>query len=399
VSKEKSMDPSTFAELVRAVNHYVDRAVIPAESTIEREAAVPHWIRREAADMGLFGYALPAEYGGLGCSVHEEVQLAIEFGRASLAFRSMFGTNNGIAGQMIATAGTEEQKRTYLPLMASGQMIASFALTEPEAGSDAGSIATTAIPCADGYRLSGTKRFITNAPMADIFVVFARDPRVASRAGGICAFLVDREATGLHVGAVDEKMGQAGALSADVNLDNVVVGDHALLGTAVGQGFRQAKAVLDRGRMHVAGLSVGLAQRVLDECVTYASARKQFGQTIASFQLIQGMVADMQTEIFAGRALVLDSAVGFESNDQAGLRAAASKYFCSEMCCRVADAGVQIFGGLGYMRGMVVERLFRDARLLRIYEGTSQIQQLVIARSVLHGGSPGRVRIIDGVRS
>ena len=374
------MDAQDFADVLDAVRSFVRERVIPREDEIERTDRIPDDLRTASAEMGLFGYALPEEYGGLGLSMSEEVRLAFELGYASPAFRSMFGTSNGIAGQTIVKAGTDEQRRTWLPRLAAGQAIGAFALTEAEAGSDPSTLTTSAVRDGDAYVINGAKRFITNAPEADVFLVFARTGGEGSR--GISTFIVEAGTPGLSVGPSDEKMGQRGAHTAEVYFQDVRVPASAMVG-AEGTGFRTAMASLSHGRVHIAAVSVGVAQRILDETVAYAKERRQGGRRIGDYQLIQGLIADSQTELYAGRAMVLRAAEAYDAGEDRRLGPSCAKYFCTEMCGRVADRAVQIFGGMGYMRGVAVERFYRDVRLFRIYEGTSQIQQVVIARELL----------------
>jgi acyl-CoA dehydrogenase len=295
----------------------------------------------------------------------------------------VIGTNNGIGSQGLVLDGTDEQRQRYLPRIASGELIASFALTEPEAGSDAASLKTSARRSGQEWVINGTKRYITNAPHAGIFTVMARtDPNDRS-ARGISAFLVERSAPGLSIGKPNKKMGQQGAHTADVIFENCRVPGSALLGGEEGQGFRTAMKVLDRGRLHIAAVCVGLAERLIEDALTYALDRRQFGQPIAEFQLIQAMLADSKTEAYAARAMVKDAARKREEGASIATEAACCKLFATEMVGRVADRAVQIHGGAGYMADYAVERLYRDARLFRIYEGTSQIQQLVIARNMI----------------
>jgi acyl-CoA dehydrogenase len=376
------MDADVFDSVLSTVKRFVRDEVIPRESEIEETDDIPAELVKGAAELGLFGYALPEEYGGLGLSIVEDVELAFALGYASPAFRSLFGTNNGIAGQVIVAEGTDEQRARYLPAMASGELLASFALSEPEAGSDAASLLTTAERDGDTYRINGTKRFITNAPRAGLLVVFARTGAPGSGAKGISTFLVEADLPGITVEEHDQKMGQAGSWTADVLFNDVTVPAAARVGEE-GQAFRTAMRSLDRGRLHIAAVCVGMADRLLAESVTYAAQREQFGQAIGSFQLIQGMLADSKTEAYAGRTMVRDAAQRFMKGESTTTVAACAKYFCSEMVGRSADRAVQIHGGNGYMRGVPVERMYRDARLFRIYEGTSQIQQIVIARSLL----------------
>jgi acyl-CoA dehydrogenase len=376
------MDAQDFADVLSAVRTFVREQVIPREDEIERTDEIPAQLRETAKRMGLFGYALPEEYGGLGLSLSEEVRLAFELGYASPAFRSMFGTSNGIAGQVLVHAGSAEQRTAWLPRLAGGEVIAAFALTEAEAGSDPSTLTTSASKDGDDYLISGAKRFITNAPEADVFMVFARTGGAGGR--GVSTFLVERDSAGLEVGPPDEKMGQRGAHTAEVFFDAVRVPKHNLIG-AEGTGLRTAMASLAHGRLSIAAVCVGLAQRILDASVDYAKSRTQGGHKIGEYQLVQGLIADSQTELYAGRSMVLEAARGYDAGEDTKLGPSCAKYFCSEMLGRVADRGVQVFGGMGYMRGVPVERFYRDARLFRIYEGTSQIQQLVIARQLLGG--------------
>jgi acyl-CoA dehydrogenase len=380
---EGSMESAVFAEVRAAVRRLVRESVIPRELEIEDTDSVPDELRRLAAEMGLFGYALPEEYGGLGLGMSEDIQLAFEFGYTAPAFRSLFGTNNGIAGQVIARFGTEEQKRTYLPRLASGAAIASFALTESEAGSDPSGLRTVARRDGDHYVIDGQKRFITNAKLADVFVVFARSDPAARGGRGISSFLVDAGTPGLSVGPKDSKMGQLGAWTSEVFFDGVRIESSQLIGAVEGRGYQNALTVLSRGRLHIGGLCVGMAQRILDESVRHAALTKQGGAPIGRFQLVQAMLAESHAEILAGRALVVDAAARYDSGEDTSVGPSAAKLFCSEMVSRVADRGVQVHGGMGYMRSTLVERFYRDARLYRIYEGTSEVQKIVIGRALL----------------
>ncbi|NUU26074.1 MAG: acyl-CoA dehydrogenase [Streptomycetaceae bacterium] len=380
------MDDADVDEIVASVRRFVREKVVPLETHIDETDAIPDDLREAAAAMGLYGFAIPEEYGGLGLTMTQEVSLVMELGWTTPAFRSLFGTNNGIAGHVLLEGATEEQKKRYLPRLASGEWTASFALTESEAGSDPGDLRTTARRGPDGWLLSGAKRFITNAPNADVFMVFARDADHPGRgADGISAFLVPADTPGLTVGPRDHKMGQQGAWTAEVFLDDVAVPDSALIGgeAGLGQGYRTAMRCLAHGRLHIAALCVGLAQRLLEETVAYAKTRSQSGRPIADFQLIQGLIADSQTDVYTGRATIAAAAAQFDSREDVRMAPSCAKYYCSEMVGRVADRAVQVHGGVGYMRGVPVERFYRDARLFRIYEGTSQIQQIVIAKQAL----------------
>jgi len=380
------MNDAEFADVVAAVRRFVRTEVVPREDEIEESDAIPPEIRQAAADMGLFGYCLPAEYGGLDASVTEDVQLAFEFGYTTPAFRSMFGTNNGIAGQVLVSSGTAEQKAHWLPKLARGA-VSSFALTEAEAGSDPSGLTTRAVRDGDGYVISGVKRFITNAPLADLFVVFARTGEEPRGTKGISVFLVDASLDGVQVGPKDRKTGQAGAWTAEVVFDRVRVASTALVGGAEGAGFADAMKSLVRGRVHIAAVCVGMAERLLAESVAHAQSSKQGGRPIGEFQLVQAMLADIQTGAYAGRAMVMDAARAYDSGADRRIRPSAAKLFCSEMVGRAADLAVQIHGGLGYMRGVPVERMYRDARLFRTYEGTSEIQKLIIGRALIRDGA------------
>ncbi|NUP34841.1 MAG: acyl-CoA dehydrogenase [Streptomycetaceae bacterium] len=382
------MDDSDVAEIVASVRRFVRDKVVPLEAHIDETDEVPAELRDAAATMGLYGFAIPEEYGGLGLTMRQEVALVQELGWTTPAFRSLFGTNNGIAGHVLMEGATDEQKKRYLPRLASGEWTASFALTEAEAGSDPGDLRTTARRADDGggWVIDGTKRFITNAPIADVFMVFARDAGHPGRgADGISAFLVEAGTPGVTVGPRDHKMGQAGAWTAEVVFDGVRVGDSALIGgdAGLGQGYRTAMRCLAHGRLHIAALCVGMAQRLLEETVAYAKSRTQSGHPIAEFQLVQGLIADSQTDVYAGRATIEAAAGQYDRREDVRMAPSAAKYFCSEMVGRVADRAVQVHGGVGYVRGVAVERFYRDARLFRIYEGTSQIQQVVVAKQAL----------------
>ncbi len=333
--------------------------------------------------MGLFGLTIPEAYGGLGMTMEEEVQAAMTLGGTSPAFRSLIGTNNGIGSAALVFDGTDEQRERFLPKLASGECIASFCLTEPDAGSDSASLKTRARLEGDHYILSGTKRFITNAPRADLFTVLARTDPEQPGARGISAFIVEANSEGISLGAKDKKMGHAGSLTCDVNFDEVAVPKANLIGGEEGKGFYTAMKVVNRGRLHIAALSVGIAQRLLDDALRYATERKQFGKAIAEHQLIQAMLADSKMEIYAGESMVLDCARKRDDDLPHGTEASCCKLFCTEMVGRVADRAVQILGGSGYIADYGVERFYRDVRLFRLYEGTSQIQQMVIAKNLV----------------
>ncbi|MFI5673685.1 acyl-CoA dehydrogenase family protein [Streptomyces cellulosae] len=379
------MDAADFSAVLSEVRRFVRDRVVPLEAEIDEKDEMPADIREAAKKMGLFGFALPEEYGGLGLSMLEEAQLMFELGYTTPSLRSMFGTNNGIAGHVLMVGGTEEQKAQWLPRIASGDVLASFALTEPEAGSDPSTLTTRAHLDGDTWVINGAKRYITNAPLADVFMVFARTDPDAPRTRGISTFLVPAGTPGLTVAPRDHKMGQFGAWTADVYFDDVRVPAEALVGGADGlnRGFSTAMGCIAHGRVHISALMVGMAERLVDESVAYASTRKQSGKLIGSFQLVQGLIADSMTDYYAGRATVLEAARRFDSGEDTKIGPSCTKYFASEMVWRVADRAVQVHGGAGYMRGVAVERFYRDARLFRIYEGTSQVQQVIIAKALL----------------
>lgn len=380
-----ALDLETRTQLIDTIARFVAERLRPLEAKVAEEDAMPQEIVEEMKALGLFGLSIPEEYGGLDLSMEDECLVAIELGRTSPAFRSTFGTNVGIGSQGLVMFGNEAQKEKYLPGIASGEIITSFALTEPEAGSDSANVQTRATLDGDAYVLNGGKRFITNANKAHLFTVMARTNPDVRGGGGVSAFLVERNLPGLSVGKPEKKMGQQGAHICDVVFDNVRVPVANRLG-AEGQGFRVAMQVLDRGRLHISAVCVGVAERLIKDCVAYANERQQFGQPIAGFQLIQGMIADMKTECMAAKALTMETARTRDTGASVTLEAAAAKYFASEMVGRVADKAVQIFGGSGYVADHGIERLYRDVRIFRIYEGTSQIQQVVISRETMKAG-------------
>ena len=382
--------PDDFAVVLAQTRDFVRKDVVPREREIMDTDTIPEDLRTKAKEMGLFGYAIPQQWGGLGLDLSQDVELALELGYTSLALRSMFGTNNGIAGQVLVNFGTDEQKAEWLPRLSSGEVVASFALTEPGAGSNPAGLKTRAVRDGDDWVLDGDKRWITNAPLADLFVVFARTRPADESGPGIAVFLVPADTPGLEVGVKDRKMGQEGAWTSDLYLNCVRVPASALIGGAEDAGYRAAMLSLARGRVHIAGLSVGAAQRALDESVAFAANSTQGGQPIGSFQLVQAMIADMQTDVMAGRAMAREAARLWVSGEDRRIAPSAAKLFCTEMVGRVADLAVQVHGGTGYMREVPVERIYRDVRLLRLYEGTSEIQRLIVGAGVLKSAGTGR---------
>lgn len=380
-----AMDNDSFQQVVDTVTRFARERLIPAEPEVERLDDIPEDIVQEMRDLGLFGLSIPEEYGGLELNVLQESQVVEALTYASMSFRSMIGTNVGIGAMGIVMEGTEAQKQQYLPGLASGELIASFALTEPDNGSDASHIRTSARRDGDDYIINGTKRYITNAVRANVFTLFARTNPDDKGASGVSAFLLPADTPGITIATPDKKMGQKGTKTSDVILEDVRVPAEFIVGGPQneGRGFRTAMKVLDRGRIHVSSMAVGTAQRMLDEALHYAMDRRQFGVPICEHQLVQGLLADSQAELAAGRALVRDAARKYDETGAAVLEASCAKYFCTEMAGRVADRAVQVHGGAGYMAEYAIERLYRDARLLRIYEGTSQIQQIIIARNIV----------------
>ncbi|MDA0790829.1 MAG: acyl-CoA dehydrogenase family protein [Proteobacteria bacterium] len=378
-----ALDPETLKQLLETVDRFVDQQLRPIESEVGEQDRIPDDIIAQMKSLGFYGLTIPEEYGGLGLNMSEEVEVARIFGHTSPAFRSAFGTNVGIGSQSLVIDGTEDQKRRYLPKMATGEIVGSFCLTEPEAGSDAAAVRMTAKKAGDVYILNGTKRFITNAPQADLLTVFARTNPDEKGSRGVSAFLVDRHTEGVSMGKPYNKMGQQGAHVCDVIFEDVRAPADSLVGGKENVGFRTAMKVLDKGRLHISAISVGVAERLIADSLRYAMERKQFGQPIAEFQLVQAMLADSQTECYAARCMVKDAAGRRDAGENVAAIAASCKLFATEMVGRVADRAVQIHGGAGYIEDYGIERFYRDVRLFRIYEGTSQIQQTVIARDMI----------------
>lgn len=378
-----ALDRDTFEQLINTIRRFVAERLVPRENEVAETDHMPDELVQEMRELGLFGLSIPQEYGGLGLTVEEEVHVIIELGHTSPAFRSAFGTNTGIGSQGIVIDGTDEQKRKYLPRLATGEIIGSFALTEPDSGSDAASLRTSARMDGNEYVLNGTKRFITNAPRAGLFTVMARTDPENRGAGGISAFLVEADTPGLTLGPPNKKMGQQAAHVCDVVFEDCRVPADSIIGGVEGQGFKTAMKVLDRGRLTISGGCIGNAERLIADSVRYALERKQFGRPIAEFQLVQAMLADCESENYAAKSMVLDATRRKDAGENVTKQAAICKYYCSEMVGRVADRAVQIHGGAGYITEYGIERFYRDVRLYRLYEGTSQIQQLIIAREMM----------------
>lgn len=379
------MESEEFTHVLDTVRSLVRNDVVPAEEEIENTDQIPERIKQAAADMGLFGFAIPEEYGGLGVTMTEEAQLVMELGWTTPAFRSMFGTNNGIAGQVLVYAGTTGQKEKFLPGLAAGELVASFALTESEAGSDPSGLRTKAVRDGHDYILNGQKRFITNADQSDLLMVFARTEETGNAAKDISVFVVDTKTDGVTVSPRDKKMGQRGASTSEIYFDDVRVPADRLIGEQEGEGYVTAMRSLTKGRLHIAALCVGLSRRLLQESVEHATTSTQGGTLLSDFQFVQGMLADMETESYAGRAMVMEAARAWDEDTDRRMAPSSSKLYCTEMVGRVADWAVQVHGGLGYMSSVPVERFYRDARLFRLYEGTSEIQRVIIAKQLVKG--------------
>lgn len=376
-----------FDTYLGSIRRLVREKLIPAEPRLEGQETLPEDLAQLLRDAGLFGISIPTRYGGLGLSMEQQVRVMFEVTYASSVFRARFSTTIGLGSQPILYNGTDEQRAEWLPRMASGEVTASFALTEPEAGSDAGGLRTTARREGSDFILNGTKRYITNARQADVFIVMARTTEGSRDAAGISAFIVPAGTPGLTVSPPDRKMGQDGSPTSEVYFDQVRVPESALVGGREGGGFKTAMRGINHARLHVAVTCVGQAQRLLDEALAYTMQRKQFGQPLAEFQLVQAQLADSRADILAGRSMILETARAFDAAGEAqgGIVTdiACCKLFCSEMAGRVADRAVQLHGGMGYMRGTVVEQLFRDVRLFRIFEGASDVQRLLIGKNLV----------------
>ncbi|HAE28797.1 MULTISPECIES: acyl-CoA dehydrogenase family protein [Hyphomonas] len=374
--------------LIEQVRRFVTEKCVPAEADVSENDEVPQSIVDEMKSLGLFGIAVPEEYGGLALDMETECLVAFELGQTSPAFRSVAGTNIGIGSQALVLFGTEEQKSKWLPGVASGDLIASFALTEPEAGSDAASLKTKAIRDGDHYVLNGTKRYITNANKADIFTVMARTDPDTPGAKGVSAFVVERDTPGVSVGVPEKKMGQQGAHICDVIFEDARVPASNMIGKE-GEGFKVAMSVLDKGRLHISAVATGVSKRLIREMVNYALERKQFGKPIMEHQMIQAMIADSQAETYAAECMIMDAARRRDAGEDVTLLASSTKLFATEACGRVADRAVQVFGGAGYVSDYGIERFYRDVRIFRLYEGTSQIQQIIIARELARAAKKG----------
>lgn len=379
-----TIDATTLKEFKDTIHRFTRERLVPLEEQVAEDNKIPDEIISEMKKLGLFGLSTPEEYGGLGLTSSQETELGIELCWSSAAFRSTVGINLGLGSQSILRDGTQEQKDYWLPKIASGEVITSFCLTEPDSGSDSAALRTSAVMDGNSYVINGSKRYVTNGPIAGVFLVMARTSQEnLPKNRHITAFLVPSDTPGVNLGAKDRKMGQSGAWSSDVYFDNVRVPADAIIGGAEGKGFATAMASLDRGRINVAAVCVGQARRILHEAVKYATERKQFGQAIGEFQLIQAMLADSKADLFAAECMLRETARRFDAGERVSVEASCTKMFTSEMVGRIADRAVQIHGGAGYMKDSAVERFYRDVRLFRIYEGTTQIQQIIIGKALV----------------
>jgi acyl-CoA dehydrogenase len=377
------MDSEIFEQFIEQLRRYVRERLIPAEDAVIAEDRIPDDILAEMREMGLFGITIPEEFGGAGMNISQYIETVKQLSYAAPAYRSTMSINVGMTGSAIKNFGTAEQKAEWLPRIASGE-IACFGLTEPGSGSDSAAMQTFAARSGNGYVLNGTKRYITNSPQAKIGLIMARTSKEAlSKNAHVSAFIVDMETAGISIGSPDKKMGQQGAHIADIIMEDVQIPGDALVGGEEGRGFQIAMQSLDNGRLSVAGMGVGMGRRILDTAIRYATERKAFGEAIANFQLIQAMLADSEAELYAAECMIADACARADRGENILRKAAASKLFATETCGRVADRCVQIYGGAGYLAEYPAERFFRDARILRIYEGTSQIMQLQIAKHLL----------------
>ncbi|EMD82020.1 acyl-CoA dehydrogenase family protein [Pacificimonas flava] len=379
----EGMDAESFEAFLEQLDRWVRERLIPAEARTIEMNRVPDDVRQEMVDMGLFGITTPEAYGGAGMKTSQYIETMKRISYAAPAYRSLLSINVGMVTTALVKGGTDAQRQEWLPKL-SGGTIAAFALTEPGSGSDSAGLTTTAVRDGDHYVLNGTKRYITNAPFADMVIVMARTSKEnLPKNAHVSAFLVPVDAPGVTIGKPDEKMGQAGAQIADVILEDARIPAENLLGGEEGKGFQVAMQSLDNGRLSIAACSTAYAQRALDSGLKYATERKAFGEPISGFQLIQAMLADSKAEIYASECMIRDATAKADTGQRVSMEAACAKMFASEMCGRVVDRVVQIYGGAGYLKEYDAERFFRDARLYRIYEGTTQIQQLVIAKAML----------------
>ena len=377
------MDQETYALFLDTLKRYIKERMVPAENEVIEANEIPAPILQEMRELGLFGLNIPEQYGGAGMSPSQYINAIVEISWAAPAYRTIIAIGNGIVTTALTKNGTDQQKQQWLSAIAKGS-VASFAITEPDSGSDSAALRTTAVKDGDHYVLNGVKRYITNAPFADVILVMARtSSEDLPQKGHISAFLVPADTEGVSIGKADKKMGQQGAQIADVILEDVRLPASALLGEQEGNGFQIAMKSLNSGRLSVAAASLGYSKRALDSAINYGSQRKAFGEAITSFQLTQAKIADSQADIYAMDCMLRDATSKLDHGQDIRLEAACVKMFASEACGRIVDRVVQIYGGAGYVQDYEAERFFRDSRLYRIFEGTTEIMQLVIAKTVL----------------
>ncbi len=382
-STNPGMDSEIFDQFLDQLKRYVRDRLIPAEADVIANDRIPDDILDEMRDMGLFGLTIPEEYGGAGMNISQYIETVKHLSYAAPAYRSTLSMNVGMTGSAIRKFGTDEQKAHWLPRLAAGE-ISCFGLTEPGSGSDSAAMATFARRDGNGYVLNGTKRYITNSPHAKIGLIMARTTKEAlPKNAHVSAFIVNMDTPGITIGSPDKKMGQAGTHIADVIMEDVHIDGDALVGGEEGKGFQIAMQSLDNGRLSVGSMGVGMGRRILDTATRYATERKAFGESISNFQLIQAMLADSDAELYAAECMIADACARADKGENIVRKAAAAKMFATETCGRVADRCVQIYGGAGYLAEYEAERFFRDARILRIYEGTTQIMQLQVAKHML----------------
>ena len=385
------MDEDTYNLFLDTLKRYVKERMVPAENEVVETNEIPAHIIEEMRELGLFGLNIAEQYGGAGMSASQYLNALTEMSWAAPAYRAIMAIGNGIVNTALSKNGTPEQREKWLPAIASGA-VAAFAITEPGSGSDSAAMRSMAVKTADGYILNGVKRYISNAPFADVILVIARtSTEDLPRNGHISAFLVPTDTAGVSIGKPDKKMGQQGAQIADVILEDVHLPVSALLGDQEGNGFQVAMNSLNNGRLSVAAASLGTSKRALDSAIRYGMQRTAFGEQVTSFQLTQAKIADSQADIYAMECMLRDAASKLDQGLDIRLEAACVKMFASEACGRIVDRVVQIYGGAGYIQDYDAERFFRDARLYRIFEGTTEIMQLVIARTVLQQYEKGLV--------
>ncbi len=376
--------PEELETIRRSVREFVENEVFPREEIIEEEDRIPEELIEGARQLGLFGTSIPEQYGGLGLNMVGKCIVGQELGRGHAGFSGYLGAHTGIGTSGLVMAGSGAIKEKYLPAMAEGKKIGAFALTEPGAGSDAAALKTSAVKKGDRWILNGVKHFITNGPIADVVTTMAvTDPSRGAR--GISAFVVEKEFPGFKVGKIEKKMGLRGSHTSEIIFEDCEVPEENLLGRE-NEGFITALKILASGRAGLGARCVGACQRLIELSLRYAKERAQFGKPIIANQAIQWMLADMVTETEAARALTLQTAWKVDRGADIIRDAAMTKLFATEVLGRVADRAVQIHGGMGYMKELPIERIYRDARITRIYEGTSEVQRMVIAGQLMKKG-------------